>query len=395
MLGKIMAILAVASCVVAGIGPAAAGGKAARAASENSPWFQTDSGFTLSRANHTEHVLTPATVARARFLRGVVSPPIPPQEQCLGGTASPVLVGGYLYLITDFRVSKYNAATGKLIWRRTPAPTVVTYYVSLSVSGNGLLVVDSAHCDSNSDIIGVLYAYNAATGKLVWSAGDEGLQQAVVANGYVVTSGSDGSGDYFAVLNLSDGKTVWDWATECGPVTSPVVIDSLTFVGNCDSNTLEARHLGTGTLAWSAPDIDAIQRGDANELFATDSAGAVVALNPLTGQQEYTLSQAVTVLAADTSRAYATCGSQGQDLCAYNLSTGTLEWQEAFTTALAAEAGGVLYLDSGDALNAATGKFIKTMPFVSPPASALAVGDGRIAAVTAPRILDLYGLSGY
>ena len=233
--------------------------------------------------------------------------------------------------------------------------------------------------------------------RVVWSAINEGLYHEVVANGYVVTSGADAAGYFFAVLSLSDGKTVWQRILSAG-CSAPLVVDSLTFTGSCDSQgnpLLEARNLGTGRLAWSQPGHWTIQRGDANQLFATDSAGAVVALNPLTGQQEYTLSQAVTVLAADTSRAYATCGSQGQDLCAYNLSTGTLEWQEAFTTALAAEAGGVLYLDSGYALNAATGQIIKAMPFGSPPASALAVGDGRIAAVTAPRILDLYGLSGY
>jgi outer membrane protein assembly factor BamB len=222
MLGKIMAILAVAaSFVVAGMGPAAAGGKAARAASENSPWFQTDAGFTASRANHTEHVLTPATVAKARFLRGVVSPPTTPNTNCGGGTAAPVLVGGYLYLVTDLKVSKYNAATGKLIWRRTPDPTFDTDYLTLSISGNGLLVVDGIECDSASEPYGLLYAYNAATGKLVWSATNEGLYQAVVANGYVVTSGADAAGSFSAVLNVSNGKTVWERIPECGDAPPP------------------------------------------------------------------------------------------------------------------------------------------------------------------------------
>jgi hypothetical protein len=77
-----------------------------------------------------------------------------------------------------------------------------------------------------------------------------------------------------------------------------------------------------------------------------------------------------------------------------------LEWQDTQFAApsLVAEATGVLYLDSGIALNAGTGKYIRTIwqPSSSnPKATAIAVGDGRIAVVPAPRILDLYGLPGY
>ncbi len=413
MLGKITAVLALAaSCAVAGMGPAAASGKAPRAASENSPWFQADAGFTLSRANLTEHVLTPAAVAKVRFLRSVASPPMPPpsQTECFGGTAAPVLAGGDLYLITDLRLSKYNAATGKLIWRRTPDPGFSTDYASLGVSGNGLVVVDGFNCDSVSTPDGALYAYNAATGKLVWSVISEGLYQDVLADGYVLTAGTDAGGYFAYVLNPSDGKTIWERTNGCEPSypTNPLVIGSLAMLYGCDSQgnlTLEARNVGTGALAWSLPGAWTIQRGDANakKLFATDPAGAVVALNPLTGQQEYTLSQAVKVLAADNSRVYATCG-QGQYVCAYDVSTGTLEWQDTQVApeydyaTLAAEADGVLYLNTGAALNAATGNLIKALPFVSStgtPATALAVGDGRIAAVSDPRTLDLYGLRGY
>ena len=49
------------------------------------------------------------------------------------------------------------------------------------------------------------------------------------------------------------------------------------------------------------------------------------------------------------------------------------------------------------ALNAGTGQYITTI-WQSPgnsPATALAVGDGRVAVVSEPRILDLYGLRGY
>ena len=157
---------------------------------------------------------------------------------------------------------------------------------------------------------------------------------------------------------------------------------------------------------WSLSGGWAFQSGDLSgpagtHLYATDPSGTVVDLNLLTGQVEYSLNQAVTVLAVDTSRVYATCGSSGQFLCAYNISTGAVEWQDTqllASPALAAEADGVLYLGTGVAVNAASGQVIKTLWSArngNPPATAIAVGDGRIAVVTDPRVLDLYGLKGY
>jgi hypothetical protein len=51
----------------------------------------------------------------------------------------------------------------------------------------------------------------------------------------------------------------------------------------------------------------------------------------------------------------------------------------------------------GAALNTAAGKLITTVwrPLDSrQPPTAVAVGDGRIAIVSEPRVLDLYGLPG-
>jgi len=405
MLGKTAAVLALtASCVITGVGPVVAAGKASQAASENSPWYQTDYGAALSRANNSEHVLTPASVPNVGYLRSVVAPPVPPFV-CSNRLVAPALVGGDLYAITGAELSKYNAATGQLIWHSTPDPTLDTFYESLSVAGNEV-VVGGTSCSSVSEPPSAFFAYNAATGQLLWSVDpSEGLSQAVVSNGYVVTAGTDAAGYFFYVLNLSTGATVWSSTSSCIPkASSPLVVGSLAMSYGCDSQgnaTIEARNLGTGALVWTQSGTWTFQRGNSgdNQLFATDPAGAVVAVNPLTGQQEYTLSQAVTVLAVDNSRAYASCASRiGGRVCAYNVSTGALEWQSqrfGAKPALAAEAGGVLYLDVGYALNAATGHAIKQLPINPFAVTALAVGDGRIAAVSDPRVLDLFGLPGY
>jgi outer membrane protein assembly factor BamB len=175
---------------------------------------------------------------------------------------------------------------------------------------------------------------------------------------------------------------------------------------NKGNETIEADNLATGAAVWRLTGSWKLQRGDLNtsagtHLYVTSPSGTVVDLNPRTGQVAYSLSQAVDVLAVGQFRVYATCGSHGQDICAYNTSTGALEWQNTQfglgPGALVAEAAGALYLDSGIALNAGTGQYITTI-WQSPgnsPATALAVGDGRVAVVSEPRILDLYGLRGY
>jgi hypothetical protein len=320
-----------------------------------------------------------------------------------------------VYAMTNYVLSKYNAATGRLIWRINPdrpARFVSTWYESLAVSGN-LVIVGGLDCESVSEPAGFVEAFNASTGARVWASPNppEGVAGAVVSGSYVVTAGDTaGPGIYeVSVLNLSNGKQVWS-SEDCGNARSylPLVVGRLVMSYSCDSQgngRIEASNLATGAVAWSLSGSWTLQSGDLNSssgrhLYVTNPSGTVVDLSPQTGQVAYSLSRAVTVLAVGRYRLYATCGSAGQDLCAYDVSTGALEWRDSQfpTPSLVAEAAGVLYLDSGIALNAGTGKYITTIwqPSSSnPQATAIAVGDGRIAVVSDPRILDLYGLRGY
>jgi outer membrane protein assembly factor BamB len=389
------AVLGMFGAVTPGIGA-----QPGLAATESSPWFQTNSNAALSRANLTEKALNRTTVTKIKYLRSVVAPPQPPKSPCLQGGAV-ALAGGYLYALTTGKISKYNAATGRLIWRSTPSQD--DDYVSLAVSHN-LVIAGGAGCVSESEPSSIVYAFNASTGALVWSRdlSELLLTEAVVAGSYIITAGATPLGSAATVLNIADGTLVWS-SPGCGYRPSPVVVNSLVMSYGCSqtgSETLDARHLATGALAWSLPGRWLLQRGDQSgangkHLYATDPSGTVVDLNSLTGQAEYTLSQAATVLAVDSSRVYATCGSHHQDLCGYDIGTGALAWQDTQllgTPKLAAEADGILYLDYGSALNTATGKRI-TRIWTS-GGTALAVGDGRIANVTG-RIIDLYGLQGY
>jgi len=403
MLGKTLAVLALAaSCVAIGALPSLAGSKS----SPRYPgWYDTNSSAAQSRANLSEHVLTPAAVAKVKYLRSVAGPPTVTRPCEQSGVVAPLPAGGYVYAITNGRISKFDAATGSLIWQRAPDP--VFTYESLSISGN-LLILSGLDCRSESAPGGIVFAFNATTGARVWVSGAAGsgpISGTAVVGPYVVTAGISISDEYVgSILNLSNGKIAW---TDEGCLTSnlvfPLVVGQVVIGYGCRSQNnanIVARALVTGKRLWSLPGGWAPQSGDlagsaGSHLYATDPTGTVQDLNPLTGQTEYSLSQAVTVLAVDLSRVYATCGSNGQYVCAYNISTGAMEWQDtnlAASPTLAAEADGVLYLDFGTALNAATGQVIKKV--WSGQATALAVGDGRIAVNTDSRILDLFGLRG-
>ena len=391
--------------------PGEAGG--AVATGPGSPWSQTDYNAAQSRANLTEQTLTATTIRSVRYLRGIASPLNQPgQGGCTPNTiAAPVLTGGRLYAVTNGQLSKYNPATGALIWRRTLLdPITKEAFIldaqSLAVAG-GLVIVGDLGCDSVSDPNGFIQAFSASTGGRAWSQqitpGGGALDQMGVSGSYIAAAGtSPGGGQVVSVHQLTTGALVWSRTTDgCGPGTVLVVAQLVISYG-CTQSLAEkvtARGIATGALAWSKTGSWVLLRGDAGgtvgrHLFAVNPSGTVVSLNPLTGTTQFSLADADDVLAADATRAYGNCGSLG--VCAYSTATGARLWstQPGFIPALAAEAGGVLYLDQGNALNAATGKTITVLWNAIDPATALAVGDGRIAVVTNPRVLDLYGLAG-
>jgi len=408
MIGRTVAVLALAaSCVVTSVTPGAASSKFSFPG-----WYDTNASAAQSRANLIEHVLSPSAVTKVKYLRSVVAPVVSPTgHHCqFEEIDAPLPAGGYLYAATTGQISKYNPATGKLIWR--DAPMVKSFgrptdfcFTSLAISGN-TLIAGGGYSNHHGNFPSAVAAYNATTGKQLWlnsAFGGMFRNSVAVAGSFAIAAGIDRGGAFVDALNLSTGKTVWT-VGGCFPSGSifPLVVGQLVISYGCDSQgnaNVVASQLATGAPVWSLTPQWTLQSGDLSgatgkHLYATDPAGTVEGLNPQTGNVEYSLSQAVTVLAVDLLRVYATCGSQGLDLCAYNIGDGALEWQDNYSPALAAEADGVLYLDSGVALNAATGMVIKRVWSSHYAASAMAIGDGRIAVVTDPRVLDLYGLPG-
>jgi outer membrane protein assembly factor BamB len=402
-------VLAAALAAGAGTGAtAAAVASAASATTVSSPWSQTDFNSAHSRANLSEQTLTRATLPKVQYLRSVATPLDNRANQgCTFNTmVAPILTGGSLYAVANGRLTKYNPATGQVIWRRHPSAGLDATslgFRGLSVA-SGLVIVGELGCDSVSDPNGFVQAYNATTGALVWSKPTTPtggpLNQMVVSGAFVAAAGdSPGGGDVVSVRRLSNGAAVWHSFTNCGS-GAVAVMAGLVVSARCNPSNpaLVASNLATGAPAWSLPGAWTVQRGDhggaSGHLFATNPAGSVVGLNPATGQTLYTLAGATNVLAADGARAYGDCGTLG--VCAYSTATGARVWNAqpgTVTPVMAAEAGGVLYLDQGVALNSGTGKTIEAL--WSGGASGLAIGDGRIAVVNDPRVIDLFGLHGF
>lgn len=409
---EIAVVLGALTATLTGAGQPAATAAAATghrangsAASPASPWSQTNENAAASRANLTEKTLTRTTVSKVRFLRSMTAQLNPPNGNCAQFTpvVTPVLTGGDLYAITNGKLSKYNAATGRLIWRIAPDPTFGVGFESLAVAG-GLVVLGEVGCDSVSDPNGFVQAVRVSNGARAWSkpitpAGGS-LSQLAVSGGYVAATGdSPGSGNVVAVRRLATGALVWNrLSSECGPSVA-LVVAQVVISYSCDDNgnrTVVANKLATGAKVWSKAGNWVLQRGDTDattgrHVYVTNPQGTVVSLDPLTGNTQYTLAGATSVLAVDNLRAYAVCATF--DVCAYNLTSGKLRWQAepGLSTTIAAEAGGVLYLDNGAALNTGTGTTITTVWAGLQP-TYLVVGDGRIAVVSDPRVVDLFGL---
>ena len=198
MRGKAVFVLVLAaSCLLIGAPPGLAAG------GENSPWFDTNSNAAGSRANLEEQALSRSAVTKVEYLRSVAGPVDPPQAQCPGPIVAPVLAGGSLYAITNGQLSKYNPATGTLIWRSIPDPAFSQNYESLAISGN-TVIVGASDCTTASEPGGTVYAFNATTGTLTWKTflpGGGPLHDAVIAGSYIITGGDDAAGSEVAVLN--------------------------------------------------------------------------------------------------------------------------------------------------------------------------------------------------
>jgi outer membrane protein assembly factor BamB len=379
------------------------GSNVAGATTESSPWWQSDHDASRNRSNAAETVLTSMTVTKAHWLRTITARP--PGFGCArGGIEAPVLAGGRVYAVATGRVVAYDARTGRQIWRHL-LDAESSVYPTIAVSA-GRVIVDELDCSSVSDPNSSITTLDATDGSVLWDAHQSPVFTAVTSiatygGKLVMTGGSVGGGGIVSVRSVATGATIWErTATACLRQGPALVVHELVVYRSCDTEgenpVLTAARITDGGVVWTrtgdwTPERADSPRLDARHLYAENPAGAIADLAPATGVTRGTLSGAGRTLAVDAGRVYATCAS-GAKVCAYTRGNRTLVWSTDGAGPVAV-AGHVVYLADGDALRATDGTLLATL--WTGDARFLLVGDGRIAAVTDPRILDLYGLRGF
>src|ERR1019366_33401 len=156
--------------------------------------------------------------------------------------SSPAVANGVVYVGSgDDKVYAFNTATGQLIW----SPAIVAPAAEVAASpavANGAVYVGAPD--------GRLYPFNAATGQPIWNATTGNIinSSPAVANGMVYVGSEDGK---LYAFNAATGQPTWSAATGQPIYSSPAVANGVVYVGS--GNKLYALNAATGQPIWSAP----------------------------------------------------------------------------------------------------------------------------------------------
>jgi outer membrane protein assembly factor BamB len=219
----------------------------------------------------------------------------------------PAYADGKLYVVsTNGRIEALDAKTGKVLWRHStstgdgiwpfrrkkPGPDA-RYAGGPAVSGN-LLVVGT--------LDGHVYAYDASTGKRLWSAevDDEVISRPAIDAGVVYVRTN--SGNVYA-FNADTGDSEWLYDQANIPLLSlrgngPLLAaHGVVLFGSDDGDVVSLRS-DTGSLQWKLPitkglgrtaiqklrDADDQLQLDGTTLYATAYHGELAAINAARGQ---------------------------------------------------------------------------------------------------------------
>jgi outer membrane protein assembly factor BamB len=154
--------------------------------------------------------------------------------------SSPAVASGVVYVgVGNGEVFAIDAATGVQLWSYATASGAGKSGASSPAVAGGVVYVGSAS--------GV-YAFNAATGTVLWNGGPA-LGSVTVANG-VVYSGSAFRQIY--ALSAATGAVLWSYATGGAVASSPAVANGVVYTGSNDGN-IYAFDLSAGQGAPARP----------------------------------------------------------------------------------------------------------------------------------------------
>jgi outer membrane protein assembly factor BamB len=222
----------------------------------------------------------------------------------------PAYADGKLYLISaDGKLEALDAATGKTIWehstsnrggiwpfRHDKAGVDASYAGGPTVSGN-LLVVGT--------LDGHVYAYDAASGKQLWSAvvDDEVISPPAIDAGLVFVRSNSG---YVYAFDANSGERKWLYDQGNVPLLSLrgngalLAAHGIVLYGSDDGNLVSLRG-DTGSVQWKLPlatglgrtdiqkldDADGSLQLDGSMVYATAYHGKLTAIDAAQGQQSW------------------------------------------------------------------------------------------------------------
>jgi len=335
-------------------------------------WRQFHSGPQHHGDNPTENVLNVSNVAGLQLLWSI---PIGTEISF----SSPAVVNGVVYIgagiccgSAAFYLYAFNAATGKQLWSADTGGGVTS---SPAVADGVVYVVG-----------GDLRAFDAASGKLLWKAPASTATapcSPAVANGVVYAGSSDGA---LQAFNAATGQRLWSAPTGGYLHSSPAVANGVVYVGS-DDFKLYAFDAATGQSLWAATtgswvwESPAVQNG---VVYVGSQDNNLYAYDAVSGQTLWSTPSAGTESSPAVANGVVYVGG-GFDLNAFNAATGEQLWSTptGFTIdSSPAVANGVVYVGSCDyyvyAFDAETGQQIWRAPTGFYVESSPAVANGVV-----------------
>ena len=234
-----------------------------------------------SVGGNTLYSVTPAALTAYDLTRVTAAGPARLWSQPFNAQSSygpAVALGGVVYVCVDFAVYAFDAASGKKLWSATTGGDALA--APPAVSASLICAVDD---------VGRVQAMRASDGHTVWHASTAAAMSSLGEVSGPVTDGVSvfiGSTDHHVyALNASDGSPRWKLLTH-GPVNStPTLVNDVLYIGSQD-NYLYALDAMTGAVKWRYLTGDAVYSSPAvvdGVVYVASGDGYLYTLNAATG----------------------------------------------------------------------------------------------------------------